>query len=1259
MTTHSSVMPRATSDVQQPTEQHTSAPERVSIEGYSRPEPAPVTVRSNFADYSSVPVSREGDAVEQDANQGADKDLHDYSLIPATHEVWVSGSSNLSMGENYNAPELPDLFSQAGRPLSRSESSYFGKRFGKRFQKVQIYDTPAASKVAKSLGASAFTVDEKIVLNSDKYRPETRSGRALMAHELEHTLQQTSGKATSSVQRQEADADHAARAVLSGKQPPSPVGAGARIAMAREDWLYGTPDVTSLGTSEILNDISAIREWIDGQTSSSEESVRMEEALATLQNELARRRRRHSNVEAPSRARNRRQRRRARQQTQAEEVLVEQPMPRILAEQASPEYVSREEATYEYDLIESWARRSDIDDDTRSILRGELQRLGSSVEQQLQTNSQARREIRLRRVLSPPGEGYQPLQQLVQNVENMSYNEEPGFAFIHYEGERYRLTAEQADGLRAQVLRELSRGRSRVSGSASSANNLYDIQTDVNDDYPVISAISGWLGDVDDPGMALRIRNSMVQRALEDFNAQMQAGNLEEAVRLLAIGELHQRHMTVAVNAWHSGLIEGAETAVRTLEITRDVSFAIAGAIGAIVAAPAVAAYGAGLGLSGAGLTLFTTTGTGVVVATGQGLTGGTAAAAGELYSGGSLEQAGDAFVAEGGRNAREGLLTGATGGLGLSLGTTLRVGQAGVNNPLLRRMAAEGTADLIGGTASEYFRPRREGEAEATFLSSLQVGAGNAAFGSLGPLAGSRLRNPLARGLTESGVSSLGAGTATYLQTGDLNAAILNGSIALGSSGAIQGVAGRRANVDATQNRQQRAHALGRQHRQQAQAGALALQLNLARPNSLGINSEVPAVIRPLNQGSHSNAEPPSPARQQLPVPANDNATPQQTRRVSPHRENAGAEYGVSDGNLLSPNFRRTGPHRPTSPEAQASARAVPEEVPLARTGTDDLPVSGTQRGSAAPRPQAVSNQSNVRASASGGSNASLTEPALTSARPVTTGSRGTIPPRSGGGGGRGGSGGGPRSGRRMGTVSAEGMGEDFVVTDSRGRVIHSGAPDSGTQTQSHPRSSRSPIRDDIADEIAISQEQPWRGHHTNDNGLPSRNTDIEGVPLEESSRISGGVDPDRRSASRLLADNMGFNGPNRPTGWQAHHIFPWQLREHPAVYHYELNVAGVSNPRAVDPRARWMNAGENGIALPASADTPGGQGLTIHRGSHRHYSEWVESRLDQLWGRYRHGEITDAQLRTQFESLVGEFENTLRSERFGRLQDGRVTVR
>lgn len=78
-----------------------------------------------------------------------------------------------------------------GRPLEPDVARDMQARFGHDFGRVRIHADPAAAQSARAVSARAYTVGPHVVFGDEGYRPHTPAGRALLAHELAHTVQQS------------------------------------------------------------------------------------------------------------------------------------------------------------------------------------------------------------------------------------------------------------------------------------------------------------------------------------------------------------------------------------------------------------------------------------------------------------------------------------------------------------------------------------------------------------------------------------------------------------------------------------------------------------------------------------------------------------------------------------------------------------------------------------------------------------------------------------------------------------------------------------------------------------------------------------------------------------------------------------------------------------------------------------------------------------------------------------------------------------
>lgn len=79
----------------------------------------------------------------------------------------------------------------AGQPLDAATRAFFEPRFGYDFSRVRIHADARAAESARAVGAAAYAVGSDIVFRNGLYSPGTEAGRALLAHELTHVIQQT------------------------------------------------------------------------------------------------------------------------------------------------------------------------------------------------------------------------------------------------------------------------------------------------------------------------------------------------------------------------------------------------------------------------------------------------------------------------------------------------------------------------------------------------------------------------------------------------------------------------------------------------------------------------------------------------------------------------------------------------------------------------------------------------------------------------------------------------------------------------------------------------------------------------------------------------------------------------------------------------------------------------------------------------------------------------------------------------------------
>jgi hypothetical protein len=153
-------------------------------------------------------------------------------------------------------PIVDQVLDSPGRPLDAATRAEMEPRFGQDFSAVRVHTDTRAARSARAMNAAAYTVGADIVFGESQYEPATSAGRALLAHELTHTVQQ--GMSRSALNRvslgrshaspEEREADGVAASIESGVGPVN-VEQHVAPAIARDEGspaggcgvCYGTP----------------------------------------------------------------------------------------------------------------------------------------------------------------------------------------------------------------------------------------------------------------------------------------------------------------------------------------------------------------------------------------------------------------------------------------------------------------------------------------------------------------------------------------------------------------------------------------------------------------------------------------------------------------------------------------------------------------------------------------------------------------------------------------------------------------------------------------------------------------------------------------------------------------------------------------------------------------------------------------------------------------------------------------------------------
>jgi Domain of unknown function (DUF4157) len=176
------------------------------------PVTAPVAARRRLAlgrDLAHVSAHRGGTSSDL-ADAVAMRDVHEHEAERVAAAVAQPGSEPLPTPPSagaFAATAERDAVRRdlgAGSALDAAIRRFFEPRFGRDLGGVRVHAGSAAARAADALDAVAYTLGSDIVFAADRYEPGTPAGKALLAHELTHAVQQGEGIAPPRVQRQAA-----------------------------------------------------------------------------------------------------------------------------------------------------------------------------------------------------------------------------------------------------------------------------------------------------------------------------------------------------------------------------------------------------------------------------------------------------------------------------------------------------------------------------------------------------------------------------------------------------------------------------------------------------------------------------------------------------------------------------------------------------------------------------------------------------------------------------------------------------------------------------------------------------------------------------------------------------------------------------------------------------------------------------------------------------------------------------------------------
>ncbi|PPT06367.1 hypothetical protein CKA32_000478 [Geitlerinema sp. FC II] len=195
------------------------------------------------------------------------------------------------------APEIEAAIERkqgSGQALDNGVRHQMESAFGVDFRRVNIHTDTESDLLNRSLEARAFTVGSDIFFSQGEYAPGSSSGRELLAHELTHVVQQSSGvrrKLTVSQpdDPEEREADRIATAIEPITTPPSQQASIQRQTPETEEATQTEPQeergtyIESRGRRERVDPtrVSSGIWWFNGETPTLSSLYPTEADLAT------------------------------------------------------------------------------------------------------------------------------------------------------------------------------------------------------------------------------------------------------------------------------------------------------------------------------------------------------------------------------------------------------------------------------------------------------------------------------------------------------------------------------------------------------------------------------------------------------------------------------------------------------------------------------------------------------------------------------------------------------------------------------------------------------------------------------------------------------------------------------------------------------------------------------------------------------------------------------------------------------------------
>jgi Domain of unknown function (DUF4157) len=105
--------------------------------------------------------------------------------------VLISGPAESRTVSSAGPALVRNTISSHGQPLDAETRGLMEPRFGFDLTRVRVHTDARSAESALAIGALAYTTGQHVVFAPGRFRPDSREGRHLLAHELTHVVQQS------------------------------------------------------------------------------------------------------------------------------------------------------------------------------------------------------------------------------------------------------------------------------------------------------------------------------------------------------------------------------------------------------------------------------------------------------------------------------------------------------------------------------------------------------------------------------------------------------------------------------------------------------------------------------------------------------------------------------------------------------------------------------------------------------------------------------------------------------------------------------------------------------------------------------------------------------------------------------------------------------------------------------------------------------------------------------------------------------------